>query len=283
MPVDLHLHSTRSDGTDPPHEVVALAAAAGLGAVALTDHDTLDGVAEARAAADRHGIRLIPGTELSVEWPTGTMHMLVYFLEPVSGPLQDRLEAIRQARAARNHRILERLAHHGIVIDHADVAAEAGGGVIGRPHIAALLVARGHVDDMTEAFDRWLARGRPGYVDRTRLGAHEAIGLARESGALPVIAHPHTLGVAADDYRRAFEELAAAGLAGVESYYSEYEPSLRDHLAGLCARLGLIATGGSDYHGRYKPGLGVGTGRGDLQVPDRVLADLDAAHAEVRS
>ncbi len=280
MPVDLHVHSTRSDGTDSPREVVALAAAAGLTAVALTDHDTLDGIAEATAAADRHGIRLVPGTELSVDWPTGTMHMLVYFLEPVSGPLQDRLEAIRQARATRNRRILERLAHHGIVIEHTDVAAEAGGGVIGRPHIAALLVARGHVADMTDAFDRWLAKGRPAYVDRIRLGAHEAIALARESGAVPVIAHPHTLGIAADDYRRAFEELAAAGLAGVESYYSEYEPALRNHLAGLCAKLGLVATGGSDYHGRYKPGLAVGIGRGDLAVPDEVIAELDAARGE---
>ncbi len=280
MPVDLHVHSTRSDGTDSPREVVALAAAAGLTAVALTDHDTLDGIAEATAAADRHGIRLVPGTELSVDWPTGTMHMLVYFLEPVAGPLQDRLEAIRQARATRNRRILERLAHHGIVIEHTDVVAEAGGGVIGRPHIAALLVARGHVADMTDAFDRWLAKGRPAYVDRIRLGAHEAIALARESGAVPVIAHPHTLGIAADDYRRAFEELAAAGLAGVESYYSEYEPALRNHLAGLCAKLGLVATGGSDYHGRYKPGLAVGSGRGDLAVPDEVIAELDAARGE---
>ncbi|HSF86144.1 MAG TPA: PHP domain-containing protein [Acidimicrobiia bacterium] len=276
MPVDLHLHSARSDGTDDPATIVRLAAHAGLSTIALTDHDTLAGIDEARAAAATLGVRLISGTELSVNWPTGTMHMLVYYLEPGTGPLQDRLAGLVEARTVRNHRILDRLSEHGIVIDHDDVVAEAGGGVIGRPHIASLLVQRGHVDDMAAAFDRWLGTGRPAYVMRERLDAVEAIELALASGGLPVIAHPHTLGIGADEFRRAFEQLAAIGLAGIESHYAEYDQELRDHLAGICRALGLVPTGGSDYHGRYKAGLSVGVGRGDLRVPDEVVEQLDA-------
>lgn len=276
MAVDLHLHSTESDGTDPPAEVVQRAADAGLTTIALTDHDTLDGIPAARRAASDAGISLIPGTELSVEWPTGTMHLLVYHLESGSGPLQDQLAMLRDARATRNEQILERLAAMGIEISLAAVHAEAGDGVVGRPHIAALLVERGHASSIAEAFDRFLARGRPGYVDRRRLDAFEAIDLALRSGAVPVLAHPHTIGVGASDYETAFRRLADAGLAGIESYYAEYEPALRMHLAALSERLGLVPTGGSDYHGRYKPGLTIGSGHGDLVVPDDTVPRLDA-------
>jgi predicted metal-dependent phosphoesterase TrpH len=277
LAVDLHLHSTTSDGTDSPTTIVRLAVDAGMRAIAVTDHDTLDGIAEARTAASELGLPLISGTELSVEWPTGTMHMLVYHLEPGPGPLQDRLAELRDGRTVRNRRILERLADLGIALDEAELLAEAGGGVVGRPHIAALLVSHRHVADMTEAFDRYLATGRPAYVSRVRLDAHEAIRLARASGAVPVIAHPHTLGIASTDYRTAFEELAEAGLGGIEAYYAEYDPPLRHHLAGLCDGLGLIPTGGSDYHGRYKAGLHIGVGRGDLVVPDETVDRLAAA------
>ena len=250
---------------------------AGLTAMALTDHDTLDGISEAAAAATAAGIGFIPGTELSVDWPTGTMHLLVYHLGEGPGPLQDRLADLRRARDRRNHVILERLARLGIDIPYPEVEAESGGGVVGRPHIAAVLMARGLATDIPDAFDRYLARDRPGYVDRERLAAAEAIDLARRSGAVPVIAHPHTLGVSRTDYGAAFSELAAQGLGGIEAYYAEYPPELRLHLAGLCDQLGLVATGGSDYHGRYKPDLQVGTGRGDLVVPDEVIDALMAA------
>ena len=277
MPVDLHLHSTQSDGTDAPAEVVRLAAEAGLSAVALTDHDTLDGIAEARQAAAEHGLELIAGTELSVEWPTGTMHLLVYHLDPGPGPLQDELAALRQARSTRNEQIVARLNDLGIEVTIDDVVREAGGGVVGRPHIAAVLMERGDAATIADAFDRYLARGRPAYVDRMRLGAVQAVELAIRTGAVPVLAHPHTLGIATAEFDRAFEELAAVGLKGIESYYAQYEPPLRAHLAAICDRLGLIATGGSDYHGRYKPGLAVGRGHGDLVVPDDIVGRIAAA------
>lgn len=277
--VDLHAHSTASDGSEPPATVIRRAAEAGLSTVALTDHDNLDGIAEAREAADGLGITFIAGTELSVEWSTGPMHLLVYFLEPVAGPLQDAMIEIRRGRADRNHRLVERLRSFGFDLTYEEVADEAGGSGIGRPHFAAVMVSKGIVPDIPAAFDRYLASGRPGYEPRMRLAAEEAIRLARESKAIPVIAHPHTLGVSADDYNTAFRSLTAVGLGGLECYYGEYAPDLRDHLAGVAAGLGIIATGGSDYHGTYKQGLNIGTGRGDLVVPDAAAEALFEAHA----
>ena len=276
MAVDLHLHSTTSDGTDTPAVVVGHAAAAGLTAIALTDHDTLDGLVEAAGAAERAGIELVPGVELSLEWPLGGMHLLVYHLLPGPGPLQDRLASLQAGREERNAVVVERLATLGWPITIEDVIEESGGGVVGRPHIASVLVRIGAAESIADAFDRWLARGRPGYVDRVRLGPEEAIGLALRSGAVPVLAHPHTTGVSADEYGRTFAELADMGLAGIESWYAEYPVELRRHLASLAAGLGLVATGGSDYHGAYKPGLSVGTGHGDLVVPDDVVAAIAA-------
>ena len=276
MPVDLHLHSTFSDGTETPERIVELASQAGLSTIALTDHDNLDGIARARAAADAAGIEVISGTELSVDWEGRAMHLLVYFLEPGSGPLQHRLAAVQEARANRNVRMVDRLRELGIDITFDEVVDEAGGTGIGRPHMAQVLVSKGVVPDIGAAFDRFLAAGRPAYIQRDRLGAVEAIDLALDSGATTAIAHPHTPGVAAEDYDRAFAELAAAGLGGIEAWYGEYEPDVRRHLATVAASLGLAATGGSDYHGAYKPELSVGTGRGDLVVPDEAVSALRA-------
>jgi predicted metal-dependent phosphoesterase TrpH len=277
MSVDLHTHSSRSDGSDTPAELVRKAAGAGLTTVALTDHDNLDGIEEARAAAAAHGIRFIPGTELSVEWDTGAMHMLVYFLEPQPGPLQDKLAWLQASRTDRNRRIAERLQGLGIDITYDEVLAQAEGTGVGRPHFAALLIEKGHVDTFNEAFDVYLAQGRKAYEPRARLDATEAINLARASHAVPVIAHPHTLGVSENDYSTAFSQLADQGLGGIEAHYSEYPQDVRDHLAGICRDLGIVATGGSDYHGTYKPEISIGTGRGDLKVPDEVVEELVAA------
>lgn len=274
MAVDLHLHSTFSDGTDEPEQIVAAAARIGLDAIALTDHDNLDGIERARAAATAHDIELIAGTELSVGWGEVAMHLLVYFLEPGPGPLQDRLEEIQHGRATRNERMVDRLREIGIDISYDEVVTEAGGTGIGRPHFAAVMVRKGYASDVSDAFDRYLASGRPGYLPRNRLDAMTAIDLARQSGAVPVIAHPDTLGVSREDYRTAFVGLAEVGLGGIESYYAEYAPELREHLAELCSDLGIAATGGSDYHGEYKPNLQIGTGRGDLIVPNESLEAL---------
>lgn len=277
MAVDLHLHSTFSDGSDSPEAIVAEAAGIRLTTIALTDHDTLDGIPRAAVAAAAAGIRFIPGIELSVDWRNQSMHMLVYFLEPGSGPLQDRLEELRRGRSQRNDRIVGLLQGCGLDITMGEVRAEAGGGVIGRPHFAGVLIRKGYVASVQEAFDRYLATGRPAYSPRFKLAAAEAIALARETEAVPVIAHPHTLNLRAEGYAAGFADLVDLGLGGIEAYYGEYSPELRLSIAGLCERLGIVATGGSDYHGSYKPHLSVGTGKGDLRVPDDIPARLLAA------
>jgi 3',5'-nucleoside bisphosphate phosphatase len=271
--IDLHTHSTVSDGSDMPVRIPELAAEAGCAAVALTDHDRLDGVEAAAARAADLGIEFIPGCELSCEFG-GTMHLLVYWLTPGEGPLQDELGRLQEARETRNLRLVERLAAHGLPITYEEMVTEAGGGGIGRPHVAAILMRKGVVASIQEAFDTWLAKGQPGYVDRERLTPADALRLARASGGVPVLAHPLSLGLESAQLEQTVAELADAGLTGLEAIYGRYEEDDRRGLAALAGRLDLAVTGGSDYHGTYKPDLRVGTGRGDLDVPDTALDAL---------
>lgn len=272
--IDLHTHSVVSDGSDPPGSIPELAAAAGCSAVALTDHDRLDGVPAAEDRAAALGIELVAGCELSCAVDRGTMHMLVYFVEPGDGPLQEELVRLQAVRDERNRRMAERLADLGLPVTYDELVEEAGGSGVGRPHAAAVLVEKGAAESIQDAFDRYLARGRPGYVEKERLEPQSAIALAHASQGVTVLAHPFSLDLEPKALDAVLGELAALGLAGVESVYAGYPPDQRDALAALAARHGLVATGGSDYHGSYKPGLSVGTGRGDLQVPDGALEAL---------
>jgi predicted metal-dependent phosphoesterase TrpH len=273
--IDLHTHSTVSDGSDQPADIPKLAAEAGCTAVALTDHDRLDGVTEAAAAAAGLGVELVPGCELSCEVEKGTMHVLVYFVEPGEGPLQDELVRLQQARDTRNQRMATKLADElGLPITLEEIEAEAGGTGVGRPHVAAVLVRKGVATSIQDAFDRFLAKGQAGYVDKERLYPAEALRLARASGGVAVLAHPRSLELEPARLEGAVAELAELGLAGLEAIYGRYDPEQRAGLAALATRLGLVVTGGSDHHGTYKPDLRVGTGRGDLEVPDQALEEL---------
>jgi 3',5'-nucleoside bisphosphate phosphatase len=271
--IDLHTHSTVSDGSDPPEGVVALAASAGLSAMALTDHDRLDGLPAARSRANELGVELVPGCELSLEH-TGTLHLLVYFVEPDEGPLPDELRRLQEARRSRNRRLLARLEQLGLPVTADELEAEAGGKGAGRPHVANILVRKGVVGSIQEAFDTWLAKGRPAYVDKERLSVERALELARASGCAPVLAHPLSLGLDPTELDSTVASLAGLGMAGVEGIYGRYSPEERQLISDLGRRHGLVVTGGSDYHGTYKPDLSVGTGRGDLDVPDGVLDEL---------
>ena len=277
MAVDLHTHSTYSDGTDTPAELVAAAAAAGLEAVALTDHDNLNGIPEARGAADRAGIELVPGVELSCDWEAGGFHMVVLWLPPGRGPLQGQMAKLQEGRSNRNREMIAKLAGLGIDITYEQVLEEAGGTGVGRPHMAAILVRNGVVGSMSEAFDFYLAVGRPAYVGRVRLSPEAAIELARASGAVPIIAHPHTLGIFRQELDSELTRLAGLGLVGLEAYYPEYEPDTRLELVERARQAGLVPSGGSDYHGTYKQGLHIGNGYGDLVVAREVLEELRAA------
>ena len=275
MPVDLHTHSTASDGSVDPEDLVSLAVRKGLKALALTDHDSQKGLPAAAKAASRQGLELIPGTELSLEYDKGGMHLVVLWLDPGNGPLQDRLSGLRKGRNERNLTIVERLSDLRMAMTIEDVHEEAGEGSVGRPHIAAVMVAKGYVPDIKTAFDEWLANDKPAYVGRPRLDPEQAIGLARESGAVPILAHPHTLGInRAAEMAELLDRLVGYGLVGLEAIYPSYYRHEREGYSDLARRFGLLPSGGSDYHGTYKPGLDLGTGYGDLSVPNSVLDEL---------
>jgi predicted metal-dependent phosphoesterase TrpH len=271
--IDLHTHSTVSDGSDAPARIPELAAEAGCTAVALTDHDRLDGIDEARTSAAAVGVELVPGCEISCEVGSagGTMHLLVYFVEPDEGPLQDELVRLQDVRDRRNEIMCERLE-----LSYDALQAEAGGIGAGRPHAAALLVRAGRATSIQDAFDRWLGKGKPGYVEKERLLPQQAMVLASASGGVPVLAHPRSLELPPASLRSAVEELRHHGLVGMECVYGRYSVEEREGLLQLASTLGLVATGGSDHHGTYKPDLAVGVGRGDLDVPDSALERLRA-------
>ncbi len=225
---------------------MAMAASQGLSAVALTDHDTVEGLAEARAAAADAGVRLVQGCELSCEVGSATMHLLVYFLTDRPGPLQDRLSGLQASRADRNRRIVRVLQDHGLDVTLDEILAEAGAGSVGRPHVAGVLLRKGYVSSVQEAFDVWLAKGRPAYLDRDRLLPAEAIALAHASGAVAVLAHPTSLGFEGDELEGFIAGLAADGLDGMECEYGRYST----RTAGLAAGDGRGARPGRDRRQR---------------------------------
>ena len=280
MAVDLHTHSIASDGSESPTALVEKAVAMGLSSMALTDHDTLEGIEEARNAAAGTHLELVPGTELSLDHDGG-MHLVVLWLEPGPGPLQDRLASLQDGRDRRNAAIVDLLKGLGMPLTMAEVTEESGSGSVGRPHIAAVMMRKGYVQSIAEAFDLWLGAGKPAYWGRPRLSPEEAIGLARASGGVPVLAHPHTVGInRAAEMADLLTMLRTAGLVGLEALCAGYHRHEREGYADLARRFDLIASGGSDYHGRYKPGLELGVGYGDLEVPDNVVEQL-RAHARV--
>ena len=276
--IDLHTHSTVSDGSDPPERIPELAAEVGCSAVALTDHDSLAGLGAARRRADELGVTLVPGCEISCRpLGSGGMHVLVYFVEDDGGPLAEELVRLRHDRHDRNLLLADRLAWLGLPVTYGDVVAEAGGeDGIGRPHFARALVNAGAAESIQDAFDRYLANGRPAYVPKSRLDAVDVARLARESGGVAVLAHPYSLELNGPDLARAVGELAEAGFGGIEAIYGRYSPRQRQDLANLARRFDLVPTGGSDHHGTIKPDLTVGTGTGDLKVPDGVLTQLES-------
>jgi 3',5'-nucleoside bisphosphate phosphatase len=257
--IDLHTHSTASDGSYPPREVIRLARERGLRAIALTDHDTIDGLPEAMAAGLEFGIEVIPGVEISAEHPNGSMHILGYFLEYQSELLARRLGVLKQARLDRNPQIIAKLNQLGIPLTLEQVAAISGGGQMGRPHIAQALYQGGHVRTLQEAFDRYLGNHGQAFVNKFRFPPDEAIAMIREAKGVPVLAHPFTLGLAsAETLRPRLAELKGLGLAGLECYYPEHSSGQQALYLSLARELGLLITGGSDFHGANKPDVHLG-------------------------
>lgn len=269
MFVDLHCHSTASDGECPPAEVPHRAHAAGLAAIALTDHDTLAGVPAAAAAGRAVGVRVVAGCEFSVAAPWGEMHLLGYFLPPGDPALEQFLEGTREMRGRRGRRMVDLLRRAGVEIDLADVEREAAGGAVGRPHVARALVRRGVVVDVPEAFDRFLSRGRPAYVDKELPELEAVTALVHAVGGLAIAAH---LGDQATEKR--LRDFAARGLDGIEVLHPRHDAAARARLQQIADRLGLAVSGGSDWHGEGLVGAGHAA-LGGMQVPEEWLEALE--------
>lgn len=264
--VDLHMHSTASDGARHPADVVEAAAQAGLAAIALTDHDTLAGVDEARAAGERLGVRVIPGVELSAVEGKEELHLLGLHLSRPA-PIERELAAFREARLERAGRIVDRLNELGIPVALDDVLAQAAGGAVGRPHVARALVAGGWARDLRDAFDRLLGNGRPAYVEKRRLAVADAIRMIHDAGGIAVYAHP-----GAGATRARLEALRAAGLDGVEVRHPSHSAEDIARIGALADHLALVPSGGSDWHGTAEGPRMIG----GMHVPEAWLERQDA-------
>ena len=275
--IDLHLHTTHSDGSFSTAEVMAFAKQAGLTALAITDHDIVDGIPEATAIGKELGIEVVPGVEISSRLGESELHILGYFMQWTDPQLAQRLKTLRDSRHLRNPKIVQRLNELGIPITYEEVRALAGTESVGRPHIARLLMEKKFVTSAKEAFDRYLANGRPAFVDRELPEPAEAVRWIREAGGVPVLAHPTWVRTSAEGLRVLVRELKAAGLGGIEVHYSTHTPSQTTEYLDLATQCDLLVTGGSDFHGVTKPDIEVGIGRGQLKVSQKLLDPLRKA------
>ena len=278
--IDLHIHSTASDGSLTPSEILNQAQKLKLAAIAITDHDTTAGSQEALAAGIPPSIKFLTGVEISAAYPSflrgsGSFHLLGYSIGLEDPVLNQTLEKLRQARKDRNPLILKKLKQLGISITATEVQKEAGRGQPGRPHIARAMLKKGFVESIDDAFDRFLGAGKPAYVDKYRIASAEAIEVIIGAGGIPVIAHPGLLGI--NDYKELEDlvvRLKAMGVRGIEVYYPEHSTLQIQQYKKIAARCGLLMTGGTDFHGAVTPQIQMGSGDGSLFVPYALYENL---------
>ena len=278
---DLHVHTIFSDGTYSPEQVIVEASILGFSAIAITDHDILDGIELAIAAGDQYGVEVIPGVELSAEYKLpakGHLDILGLFIDHKNVALNQALDYLRAERAKRSEKILDKLAEIGIRLSLHEVR-EASDGSAGRPHIAGVLMKRGYVDSVDQAFQKYLKKGAPAFVDKQKLPAVECIKLITEAGGISIIAHPFSLGYSTyDDLGQEILNLKGLGLHGIECYYSNYTDTASRWLREFADKHTMFISGGSDFHGSVKPDIQLGTGPGNLHVPDEVYEELCNFH-----
>jgi predicted metal-dependent phosphoesterase TrpH len=272
-PIDLHTHSIASDGALTPTDLVARAAERGVKIQALSDHDTLLGVAEAMAEGEHRGVRVIPATELNTESEWGDVHVLAYFVDPQDGAFEERLRWLRENRGRRIELMVEKLNALGYAVSLDRVREIARGGSLGRPHLAQALFEAGHIPTYDSAFNTLISKDSPAYVPRVGLAPLEAVALARKHGGVPSLAHPGTV----VDLERLLPQLVEAGLVGMECYYGAHTPAFTAQCLRLSARYGLVPTGGSDFHGRGDHG----TDLGGVFVPPECVGSLETRRARV--
>jgi hypothetical protein len=266
---DLHVHSTASDGTVRPRDLVALALERGLSVLAIADHDSVEGLAEAQQAAEDTPLTLVPAVELSAVTPHGDdVHVLGYFIRGDDRHLREHLTDLRSARLNRAEAMVEALSDAGYSVTIDDVLTLSEGGAVGRSHVARALVAAGHAQSVADAFRRLIGRGRPFYVSKDVRSPQEAISCVHDAGGLAVVAHP---GVSRLDH--IISDLAACGLDGLEAYHADHSPQERARYAAMAADLGLLVTGGSDFHGPAAPNPPIGS----VDIPAETVAAFIAA------
>ena len=295
MAIDLHIHTNFSDGTDSPNEIVEKSKAIGLNAISITDHETMKGFSK----ITKNNLEVIKGVEISAKWdelsannPESGIHILLYFVNEDDTNLNMVLKGLRENKISRNNQIIEKLNGLGLEIDMEDLKGH-GDQVLGRPHIAELMVKNKYVQNIPDAFNKYLGNGRPAYIDTHQIHIKKLMEVAEASKVIPVLAHPHTLNPKKNmlidkkwvnsELLDNLSKLISMGLSGIETHYSSYNPSVQKQLSELAKELSILETGGSDYHGDIKSGLHLGTGWEDkpLEVPDELLHKLKEKYQSI--
>lgn len=281
MSIDLHIHSTTSDGTMSPVELVHYAHKKGLSAIAITDHDTIDGVAQAVAAGQDIGLEVVSGIELSVKYAGHNVHLLGYLFDCRYPELHLALGQLQVGRMKRNKEIVVKLNRLGFTLPLHELEKSAGSGQTGRPHIARLMMEKGFVQSMDEAFEKYLGQGGLAYTSRFIYEAKEAIDIIQDAGGIAVLAHPLQLDKSVDNLDLAVQQLHNMGLDGLEVYYPNHSRSFKKKLIALAVKYNLLMTGGSDYHGSIRPGTTLAGGK-NVSVPAQLLVDMKQRAEENR-
>jgi predicted metal-dependent phosphoesterase TrpH len=280
--IDLHIHSTASDGSRTPSEIIFLAEKLNLGAIAITDHDTVEGCVEALESGIPGSLNFLTGVEISSNPPiplpfSGSLHILGYGIRTGNPELNQSLSILRKARKNRNPEILKRLENLGIHISIDEIRQKVGTGQIGRPHIARSMMEKGVVKTMHEAFDKYLGKGRPAYIDKYRIECEKAIELIWNAGGIPVLAHPGLIKTEnPEKLKHLVTVLKEMGLMGIEVFYSDHTPKQSAEIQKIALYHNLIVTGGTDFHGEMSPDIQMGIGRGNMFIPYAIYENLMA-------
>lgn len=272
--IDLHVHTTASDGSLTPTQVVQKARELGLAAIAITDHDSVEGLEEAIAEGKKVGLEVVPGVELSVDCSRGTCHLLGYFIDHREGRLRAKLNFVQRARDERNQRMIQRLKELGIDLELEEVKAFAVNGLICRPHFALAMVKKGYVRSVDEAFELYLKKGGPAYVEKFRLTPKEALEVIKTAKGIPVLAHPFTLDLDEKELEEFVRHLKVMGLEGIEVFYPDHNEEQVHLYLRLAHQNNLVVTGGTDFHGPPREDILLGKGRGNLTLPYSLLEAL---------
>lgn len=278
--VDLHTHSNKSDGSLSPTALIDEAKSIGLSAIALTDHDTIDGLEEAINHGNEIGVKVIPGVELSTEYMGRDVHIVGLFIDYKNQSFLDHLKKFVDSRDERNRKMCQKLTDAGMPVIYEELIEMFGESVLTRAHYARYMLSKGYIKSLPEAFERYIGDHSPYYVPREKVTPKQGVKLILNAGGIPVLAHPILYKLGKEALNKLVSELKEYGLVGIEAIYSTYTNADERTIRDLAKKYNLLISGGSDYHGAAKPGLNLGTGYGKLAVPDSVLEEIEKYYAK---